>query len=105
MAKINERGSHTTVIEQAVPLLKEMKKLEVLVSPGIIEVIRSAKSKTAKFKKINNELLELVVTAGSSKQSFKVFGGEQKSILLSLKNNKKLSDWNVGYIDTSKVGD
>lgn len=104
MAKINERGSHTTVIEQAVPLLKEMKKLGVLVSPGIIQVIRSAKSKTAKFKKINNELLELVVTAGSSKQSFKVFSENQKMLLKELRNNKKLSDWNVGYIDTSGVG-
>lgn len=101
---INERGAHTTVIEQAAPLLKEMKKLGVLVAPGIIEVIKSAKTKTAKFKKINNELLELVITAGSSKQSFKVFGGDQKSVLLSLKKNKKLSDWNIGYIDTSGVG-
>lgn len=101
---INERGSHTTVVEQALPLLKEFKKLGVLVAPGKIEVIKSAKTKTAKFKKINDELLELVVTAGASKQSFKVFSENQEVLLTELRKNKKLSDWNIGYIDTSGVG-
>ncbi len=101
---VNERGSHTTAIEQALPLLKEIKKLGVLVAPGKIEVIKSAKSKTAKFKKINDELFELVVTAGSSKQSFKVFCDDQKLFMREMRVHKRLTDWNIGYIDTSVVG-
>ncbi len=100
---VNERGAHTTVIEQALVLLKEIKKVGVVISPGKIEVIKSAKSKTAKFKKINDELLELVVTVGSSKQTFKVFSDHQKNFLKNLQENKKLRDWNFGFIDTSKV--
>ena len=92
---VNERGSHTTVIEQALPLLKEFKKFGVLVAPGKIEVIKSAKSKTAKFKKINSELLELVVTAGGSKQTFKVYVREQKALFETLTKVLKIKDWNI----------
>lgn len=97
---INERGAHTSVIEQARDLLKEIKKLGVVVSPGKIEVIQRARTKTAKFKKINDELLEMVVTVASSKQTFKVFSDHQEAFLLSLTKNKKLEGWNFGYKDT-----
>ncbi len=96
---INERGSHTSVIEQSLELLKEIKKLGVVVSPGKIEVIQRARTKTAKFKKINDELFEMVVTVASSKQTFKVFSDYQEAFLLSLTKNKKLEGWNFGYKD------
>lgn len=100
---MNERGSHTSIIEQSKSLIKEMGRLGATCSPGKIEVIKSAKTKTAKFKKINTELFELVVTAGSSKQTFKVFWSKETDLLPLLRSHKKLSDWNFGFIDTSGV--
>ena len=99
---INERGAHTSVIEQARDLLKEIKKRGVVVSPGKIEVIQRARTKTAKFKKINDELLEMVVTVASSKQTFKVFSDHHESFLEALKNTKKLESWNILYKDMER---
>lgn len=99
---VNERGSHTTVIEGAKSILKEFKKAEVLVSPGVIEANVKAKGKSVKLKKMNNETFEMVIVVNSSKQTFKVYGENQKEII-KLINSFKLQSWNVqDMLDISK---
>jgi len=77
---INERGSHTTVIEGSRDILKLLRKAEVEVSPGVIEGNVKAKGKSVKLKKLNNETFEMVVVVSSSKQTFKVYGNDQENI-------------------------
>lgn len=105
---INERGTHTTVIEAARPILsffnknKNLKAVEI--SPGKIEGGVGAKSKSVKFKHINNELYEMVVTHNSSRQEFKIFTRTTPEEMMKLlKENKKTKDWNVNYTDMRNV--
>ena len=104
---INERGSHTTVIEAAQPVLAfftKSKNLEVEVSPGKIENNVGAKSKSIKFKHINNEVYEMVVTHNGSRQEFKVFTwADFETIVKLTKGDKKLRDWNINYTDMRNV--
>ncbi len=102
MIHINERGSHTTIIEGSKDILKLLKKNGVLVSPGVIEGNVKAKGRSVKLKKMNNETFEMVVVTGSSKQTFKVYGLDQKEII-KLINGLKKENWNVpGVLDISK---
>lgn len=100
---INERGTHTTVVEAAQPILTfftKNKNLGVEVSPGKIEANVGAKSKSIKFKHINNEVYEMVVTHNGSRQEFKIFTKTMPEVLLRLiKGDKKLRDWNANYTD------
>lgn len=99
---INERGSHTSIIEGAKDILKEFKKVGVFVSPGIIEANVKAKGKSVKLKKINNETFEMVIVVNNSKQTFKVYSENQKEII-NLINNFKSQSWNVQeMLDISK---
>lgn len=103
MIHINERGSHTTIIEGSKDILKLLKKNGVLVSPGVIEGNVKAKGRSVKLKKLNNETFEMVVVAGSSKQTFKVYGLDQKEII-KLINGLKKENWNVqDVLDISKA--
>lgn len=98
---INERGSHTTVIEGAKNVLKLLKKIEVSVAPGVIEGNVKAKGKSVKLKKVNSETFEMVVVVGSSKQTFKVYGREQKRIIKTVEMLRK-ENWHVlGVMDVS----
>ena len=105
---LNDRGTHTTVIEAAADILKffgkEIGLKGITISPGKIEGGVGAKSKSIKFKHINNELYEMVVTHNGSRQEFKVFTKVLPVDLLSLiKNSKKMKDWNVNYTDMREV--
>lgn len=91
---VNERGSHTTVIEGSRDILKLLKKAEVEVSPGVIEGNVKAKGKSVKLKKLNNETFEMVVVVNSSKQTFKVYSKDQDSITSVIQGLKK-EGWNV----------
>lgn len=91
---INERGSHTTVIEGSRDILKLLNKAGVQVSPGVIEGNVKAKGKSVKLKKLNNETFEMVVVVGSSKQTFKVYGNNQECIIDSIQGLKR-EGWNV----------
>lgn len=91
---INERGTHTTTIEGARDILKAFKKDRILVSPGIIEANVKARGKSVKLKKLNNEVFEMVVVCNSSKQTFKVYGENQKHIIEMVTSFKK-EGWNV----------
>lgn len=91
---INERGAHTTVIEGAKDVLKLLKKIGILVAPGVIEGNVKAKGKSVKLKKLNNETFEMVVVVGSSKQTFKVYGHEQKRIITTVQTLRK-ENWHV----------
>ena len=91
---INERGSHTTVIEGSKDILKLLKKAGVEVSPGVIEGNVKAKGKSVKLKKFNNETFEMVVEANSSKQTFKVYGNNQDGISSAIRG-LKADGWNV----------
>ena len=102
---INERGSHTTIIEGSKDILKLLKKNSILVSPGVIEGNVKAKGKSVKLKKINNETFEMVVVVGSSKQTFKVYGENQKDIIKLIASFKK-ENWNVqNVLDVSRETD
>ena len=94
MKKVNERGTHTTTIEGAKDILKELRKVNVLVSPGVIEANVKSRSKSVKLKKLNNETFEMVIVVNSSKQTFKVYSKEQKEII-KLINSFKVQSWNV----------
>ncbi len=100
---LSDRGTHTTVIEAATPILtflNKTKNLSVRISPGKIEGGVGAKSKSIKLKHINNELYEMVITHNGARQEFKVFTiVESKVLITSLKGAKKLQDWNVNYTD------
>ncbi len=91
---INERGSHTTVIEGSKDILKLLKKAGVEVSPGVIEGNVKAKGKSVKLKKLNNETFEMVVVVNSSKQTFKIYGDDQSSVTSAIQNLKS-GGWNV----------
>lgn len=99
---INERGSHTTVIEGSKDILKLLKKSGVEVSPGVIEANVKAKGKSVKLKKLNNETFEMVVVVNSSKQTFKVYGADQERIT-SVIQGFKADSWNVQ--DTMDLSD
>lgn len=103
---INERGSHTTVIEQAQPIITIFKKHipDFKVSPGKIEARVGAKSSSIKFKHINNELYEMVIVHNSSRQEFKVFTRSSYEELVSvIKKEKKTSGWIVNCTDMRLV--
>lgn len=103
MKKVNERGTHTTTIEGAKDVLKAFKKIGVMVSPGVIEANVKAKGKSVKLKKLNNETFEMVIVVNSSKQTFKVYGGNQKEII-EIINSFKSQSWNVQEVlDISKT--
>lgn len=91
---INERGSHTTVIEGSKDILKLLKKVGVEVSPGVIEGNVKAKGKSVKLKKLNNETFEMVVVVNGSKQTFKVYGNDQEGIT-NIIQSLKADNWNV----------
>jgi copper chaperone CopZ len=102
MAKINERGTHTTTIEGAIPILKVFNKMSVEVSPGVIQANVKSKGRSVKLKKLNDETFEMVVVVKSSKQTFKVYGKDQGKIIQALDEFKK-DNWNVqGVLDISK---
>lgn len=90
----NERGTHTTVIEGSKDFLKAFKKKGIFISPGVIEANVKARGKSVKHKKINNEVFEMVVVVNSSKQTFKVYGGNQEEIIATVNSFKK-ENWNV----------
>lgn len=94
MVHINERGSHTTVIEGSKEILKLFKKAGIEVSPGVIEANVRAKGKSVKLKKLNKETYEMVVVVNSSKQTFKVYGRNEWHVFAPLKGLKK-EGWNV----------
>ena len=103
--RINERGTHTTVIEGSFNILKLLNKAGAEISPGIIEGNVKAKGKSVKLKKLNNETFEMIVVVKSSKQTFKIYSKDQKSITDIVEGLKK-EGWNVQeMIDTcfSKV--
>jgi hypothetical protein len=102
MPKVNERGSHTTTIEGAKDILQAFKKIGVEVSPGVIQANAKSKGRSVKLKKLNNETFEMVVVVKSSKQTFKVYGKDQETIIATLEGFKK-DNWNVqGMLDISK---
>lgn len=102
MSKVNERGSHTTTIEGALPILKAFGKIGVEVSPGVIQANAKSKGRSVKLKKLNNKTFEMVVVVKSSKQTFKVYGNNQQEIITLLETFKK-DNWNVqGVLDISK---
>jgi hypothetical protein len=105
---INERGAHTTVIEAARPILSFFKKIKELesiqVAPGKIASNVGAKSRSIKFKHINNEVYEMVVTHNGSRQEFKVITKISSDVLLeSIQQDKKLKEWNINYTDMRNV--
>ena len=99
---LNERGAHTTVIEAAAPVLDFFVKNKsighITVSPGKIERNVGAKSKSIKFKHINNEVYEMVVTHNGSRQEFKVFTKVEGDILL--KTLKMKRSYEIGTLTT-----
>lgn len=104
----NDRGTHTTVIEAALDILKFFDKEkgidQATISPGKIEGGVGAKSKSIKFKHINNELYEMVVTHNGARQEFKVFTKTNpKDLVTFIKNAKKMKDWNINYTDMREV--
>jgi hypothetical protein len=102
MVKVNERGTHTTTIEGALPILKAFSKIHVEVSPGVIQANVKSKGRSVKLKKLNNETFEMVVVVKSSKQTFKVYGKKQTEIITVL-NIFKNDNWNVqDVLDVSK---
>jgi hypothetical protein len=99
---INERGTHTTVIEGSKDILKMLKKIQAYVSPGIIEANVKARGKSVKLKKLNDETFEMVVVVNSSKQTFKIYGDNQAEIIKII-DTLKSESWNVqAMLDISK---
>lgn len=92
--KINERGTHTSVIEGARDVVKILRGLGVTISPGVIQANVKAKGKSVKLKKVNNETFEMVIVVNSSKQTFKVYGANQKDINNGIATLRK-ENWNV----------
>lgn len=100
---INERGKHTTIIEGSKEILKELKRNGVEVSPGVIEANVRAKGRSVKLKKLNNETFEMVIVVNSSKQTFKVYCGDQEKVVRVVEAFKSKS-WNVqDVLDMTKV--
>ena len=105
---INERGTHTTVIEAAKPVLSFLSKAKGMedakIAPGKIEGGVGAKSKSVKFKHVNNELYEMVITHNGARQEFKLFTKTTPVVLLEcFKRDKKLALWNVNYTDMRDI--
>lgn len=92
--KINERGTHTSVIEGAKDVLKMLKKLRATTSPGVIQANVGGKGKSVKLKKVNNETFEMVIVVNSAKQTFKVYGSNQDDIGEAIMSLRK-ENWNV----------
>ncbi len=102
MKHLNDRGPHTTVIEGAKDIVKLLKKSGAEISPGFIEGKVGAKGRSVKLKKLNSETFEMVVVVNSSKQTFKVYGSDQKSIEKVIQSLKS-DGWNVqNTLDMSK---
>lgn len=105
---INDRGSHTSVIEGAIPVITFFNKQMVLgamLSPGKIETGVGSKSKSIKLKHINNELYEMVIVYNGTRQEFKLFTRKTgEEIISAIKLDKKLRDWLVKYTDMRAVG-
>lgn len=92
--KINERGTHSSVMEGATDVIKILRKLGVRTSPGVIEANVGGKGKSVKLKKMNNETFEMVIVVKSTKQTFKVYGNEQEVIIAAMLGLRK-ENWNV----------
>lgn len=92
--KVNERGTHTSAIEGAKDVLKVLKKLGVTTSPGVIEANVRARGKSVKLKKVNNETFEMVIVVNSSKQTFKIYGGDQDKVARAVMDLRR-ENWNV----------
>ena len=96
------------MIEAAQDILKFFAKEHelgtVTISPGKIEGGVGAKSKSLKFKHLNNELYEMVVTHNGARQEFKVFTTTQEEKFIAcIRSSKKLKSWNVNYTDMRGV--
>lgn len=104
-AHINERGKHTTVIESSQIILLAFGKIkDIKVAPGKINAGVGAKSKSVKFKQINSELYEMVITSKSQRQEFKIFTSKTFDQIKEIfEKNKDLKDWNINYIDISST--
>ncbi len=99
---INERGTHTTVIEASKPVLDVLKKhfVGVMVSPGKIEGGAGARSSSIKCKHINDELYEMVIVHNGARQEFKVFTRVTfEDLKKAFSKDKKTSAWSVNYTD------
>ena len=92
--KVNERGTHTSTIEGARDVFKILKKLGVATSPGVIEMNVGGKGKSVKLKKVNEETFEMVIVVNGSKQTFKIYGGDQAEIGNAIMGLRK-ENWNV----------
>lgn len=100
--KINERGTHTSVIEGARDVVKILRGVGVTISPGVIQANVKASGKSVKLKKVNEETFEMVVVVNSSKQTFKVYGADQVMITTQIET-LRTNNWNVQQmIDISK---
>jgi hypothetical protein len=91
---INERGTHTTVIEGAAGILKALRKIGVETAPGVIEANVGARGKSAKLKRLNDATFELVVVVNGSKQTFKLYGKDQDGVEGVMRDTRRDS-WNV----------
>ena len=74
--------------------MRAFNKIDVQVSPGVIEANVRSKGRSVKLKKLNNETFEMVIVVKSSKQTFKVYGENQDEII-TLVNGFKKENWNV----------
>lgn len=92
--KVNERGTHTSAIEGAKDVLKILKKLGVTTSPGVIQANVGGRGKSVKLKKVNNETFEMVIVVNSSKQTFKIYGGDHGKVTRAIAG-LRLENWNV----------
>ncbi len=104
---VNDRGTHTTIIESAenvISFFSKNRHLGVTVSPGKIEGGVGAKSKSIKLKHLNNETYEMVITFNGTRQEFKIFTHtETKTLISEMKADKKLRIWNINYTDMRGV--
>ncbi len=91
---INERGAHTSVIEGARDILRELRKIGVGTSPGVIEARVRAHGRSVKLKRLSDEVFEMVVVVNGSKQTFKIYGKDQSGIA-GVVDGMKAEGWNV----------
>ncbi len=99
---INERGSHTTIIESVGVVVDIFSRLlpGAKIAPGKIERNVQSKSISIKFKQINSELYEMVLVHNGSRQECKLFTSSTfEKIKKILEQNKKTREWNVNYTD------
>lgn len=97
MTHVYERGTHTTVIDEAKDVIKLLKKAKVRISPGVILGSDGTRGKSVKLKKLNNETFEMVVVIKSAKQIFKVYGRNQEHVFQPLLELRK-SGWIVSEV-------